>query len=269
MPSDSEQVLRDQQGPVCILTMNRPERRNALVAGLLDDLRRELEVADADPDTRVVVLTGAGGYFSSGADLRGEALGAERVLRDHYEPLITTMVGLSVPIVAALDGFAAGAGASIALACDFRVMARDAYVYLPFAGIGLVPDAGLTWLLPRIVGAGRAAQICMLDEKVDAASAHSWGLASAVADGAASLERALGLAQGLASRSSSLGAIKAALVQSWTHGLVEHMVLERDAQRRLQGLPDYPEAVSAFRERRPPSFAPRQVPSPTGRGGLG
>ena len=260
MVGSSDLLLQQRQGPVTILTMNRPERRNALMAGLLDRLREAFQVADTDTDTRAVVLTGAGSVFSAGADLRGEAVGAERVLRDHYEPLITAMVGLSVPIVAAIDGFAVGAGASIALACDFRVMASDAYVYLPFAGIGLVPDAGLTWLLPRAVGATRATQICMLDEKIDAATAYSWGLASAVAETTSSLDRALELARSLAARSASLGAIKAALARSWTHALPEHMAFEREAQRRLQDLPDYPEAVAAFRDRRPPTFAPRPVP---------
>ena len=266
MVSSSNLLLQQRQGPVTILTMNRPERRNALMAGLLDRLREAFEVADTDTDTRAVVLTGAGSVFSAGADLRGEALGAERVLRDHYEPLITAMVGLSVPIVAAIDGFAVGAGVSIALACDFRVMASDAYVYLPFAGIGLVPDAGLTWQLPRAVGTTRATRICMLDEKIDAATAYSWGMASAVAETTSSLDLALELARSLAARSASLGAIKAALARSWNHALPEHMAFEREAQRRLQDLPDYPEAVAAFRDRRLPTFAPRPVPGPV-RGG--
>ncbi|MBP2389434.1 2-(1,2-epoxy-1,2-dihydrophenyl)acetyl-CoA isomerase [Aeromicrobium fastidiosum] len=248
--------------------MNRPERRNALTADLLDRVREAMQIADGEPETRAVVLTGAGGFFSSGADLRGESLGAERVLRDHYEPLITTMVGLGVPIVAAIDGFAVGAGASIALACDFRVMASDAFVYVPFAGIGLIPDAGLTWLLPRTVGAARAAQICMLDERVDAATAHAWGIATAVAETTSSLDRALELATALAARSSSLGAVKAALATSWTRDLADHMVFEREVQQRLQALPDYPAAVAAFREHRPPTFGPRPVPGPTHRGEL-
>lgn len=268
MLSGSDVLLQTRQGAVRILTMNRPERRNALTAELLDRLREALGIADGDPDTRAVVLTGAAGVFSAGADLRAESLGAERVLRDHYEPLVKTMLGLSVPIVAAIDGFAVGAGASIALACDFRVMASDAYLYLPFAALGLTPDAGITWLLPRVIGTARAMQMCMLDERIDALTAQSWGLVSTVAETASSLDHSLTLAKDLAARSASLGAIKAALTRAWTHDLPEHLEFERGLQRRLQALPDYPEAVAAFREGRPPTFAPRPVPGPVNKGEL-
>ena len=250
MLSGSDLLLQTRQGAVRILTMNRPERRNALTAELLDHLREALGIADGDPDTRAVVLTGAAGVFSAGADLRAESL------------------GLSVPIVAAIDGFAVGAGASIALACDFRVMASDAYLYLPFAALGLTPDAGITWLLPRVIGTARAIQMCMLDKRIDAPTAQSWGLVSVVAETASSLDHSLTLAKDLAARSASLGAIKAALTRAWTHDLPEHLEFERGLQRRLQALPDYPEAVAAFRERRPPTFAPRPVPGPVNKGEL-
>jgi 2-(1,2-epoxy-1,2-dihydrophenyl)acetyl-CoA isomerase len=268
MVSDSELLLHRREGPVTVLTMSRPERRNALTAELLNRLREAFEAADCDPDTRAVVLTGAAGVFSAGADLRAESLGADKVLRDHYEPLVKTMLGLSVPIVAAIDGFAVGAGASLAVACDFRVMASDAYFYLPFAAMGLTPDVGITWLLPRMIGTARAMAICMLDARIDALTAHSWGLVSVVAEPTSSLDRSLALAKDLAARSASLGAIKAALTRGWAHDLPEHLEFERGVQRRLQALPDYPEAVAAFRERRPATFAARPVPGAVSKGEL-
>jgi 2-(1,2-epoxy-1,2-dihydrophenyl)acetyl-CoA isomerase len=177
------------------------------------------------------------------------------------------MLGLSIPVVAAIDGFAVGAGASIAMACDFRVMASDAYFYLPFAGLGLSPDVGMTWLLPRIVGTARAIEMSMLGSKVDAATALSWGLVSAVADEPSSLELGLDLAGRLADQSSSLGAIKAAILHGWTCGFEEQLEYERDLQPRLQALPDFAEAIDSFRERRPASFGPRPIPAAVGREG--
>lgn len=261
MAGEADSLLQTRQGPVAILTLNRPERRNALSSGLLDRLRESLEHLDADPEVRVVVLTGADSVFSAGADLRADSLGAERILREHYEPLVKTMLGLSLPIVAAIDGCAVGAGASIAMACDFRVMASDAYFYLPFAGLGLSPDAGMTWLLPRIVGTARAVEMAMLGSRISAATAQSWGMANAVADESSCLQPAIELAGRLAAQSSSLGAIKAAILHGWTSSFEEQLQYERDLQPRLQALPDYTEAIDAFRDRRPASFGLRQTPS--------
>jgi 2-(1,2-epoxy-1,2-dihydrophenyl)acetyl-CoA isomerase len=267
MAGDPGSLMQEHQGSVAILTLNRPSRRNALSADLIDRLREAFVRLDTDPETRVVVLAGSGGVFSAGADLRAESLGAERILREHYEPLVKTMLGLDLPIIAAIDGFAVGAGASIAMACDFRVMASDAYFYLPFAGLGLSPDAGMTWLLPRIVGTTRAVEMSMLGSRISAASAHSWGMANAVADESSCLELALDLANRLAAQSSSLGAIKAAILHGWASDFEEQLQYERELQPRLQALPDYAEAIDAFRERRPASFGPRPIATPVAQEG--
>jgi len=262
MAHDPDSLTQSRQGPVAILTVKRPERRNALSSGVLDRLRESVVQLASEPDVRVIVLTGGGGVFSAGADLRAEALGAEELLREHYEPLAKTMLGLDLPIVAAIDGFAVGAGASIAMACDFRVMASDAYFYLPFAGLGLSPDAGMTWLLPRIVGTARAVEISMLGSKIDAATALSWGMANLVADTPRSLGTALELAGRLAAQSASLGSIKAAILHGWTSTFEEQLLYERDLQPRLQALPDYEEAIDAFQNRRPADFGPRPILTP-------
>jgi 2-(1,2-epoxy-1,2-dihydrophenyl)acetyl-CoA isomerase len=267
MANDPDALMQSRQGPVAVLTINRPVRRNALSSEVLDGLRESLVELDVEPEVRVVVLTGAEGVFSAGADLRADSLGAEKILREHYEPLARTMVGLSLPIVAAIDGFAVGAGASIAMACDFRVMASDAYFYLPFAGLGLSPDAGMTWLLPRIVGTARAVEMSMLGSKIDAPTAQSWGLVNVVADTPTSLDPALSLAGTLAAQSASLGSIKAAILHSWTSSFDEQLAYERDLQPRLQALPDYEEAIDAFRVRRPASFGPRPILTSLDQGG--
>lgn len=262
MADEPDSLMQEHQGSVAILTLNRPSRRNALSTDLVDQLTHALARLEADPGTRVVVLTGAEGVFSAGADLRAESIGAERILREHFEPLVKTMLGLDLPIIAAIDGFAVGAGASIAMACDFRVMAPDAYLYLPFAGLGLSPDAGMTWLLPRIVGTARAVEMSMLGSKISAATAHSWGMANAVADQSSCLQLALDLADRLAAQSSSLGAIKAAIRHGWSRDFEEQLQYERDLQPRLQALPDFAEAIAAFGERRPARFGPRPIATP-------
>ncbi|MCZ4551067.1 enoyl-CoA hydratase/isomerase family protein [Gordonia rubripertincta] len=260
-------MSRQIRGSSAILTINRPERRNALTPEVLDSLRRSLTELNEDSGIRSVVLTGSGGTFSAGADLRGDKLGAEAILRDHYEPLVRTIVGLSLPIVAAVEGFAVGAGLALTTACDLRVASRDAYFYLPFAGLGLSPDAGSTWLLPRLIGAGRAAEMALLGSKIDAPTAHSWGLVNAITEKGASLPYACELAESLAEQSSSVGAIKAALHRSWTSTLDDQLEYERALQPALQTLPDYKEAISAFQERRNPLFGPRSLPLPTVRTG--
>lgn len=146
-PNDPRHLIEERSDAVTVLRLNRPQRRNALTAALVDDLRAALLRAEADGDVRAILLTGNGGASSSGADIK-DRLGAEVLLKDHYNPLITTLLELNLPVVAALDGVTAGAGVSLALACDFRVAAPNAYFQLSFVKLGLSPDAGLTWLLP-------------------------------------------------------------------------------------------------------------------------
>src|SRR5687768_9374688 len=170
------ELLTERDGPVVRLTLNRPDRLNALTPDLLDRLRAAVEGLAHQGGVRAVVLTGAGRAFSSGADRLAAPMPADVLLREHYNPLIETLLGIELPIIAAVNGVAAGAGASLSFACDFRVASADAKFSLPFVKVGLVPDAGSTWLLPRLIGGGRAAEMALLGRPVAADEAMSWGL---------------------------------------------------------------------------------------------
>jgi 2-(1,2-epoxy-1,2-dihydrophenyl)acetyl-CoA isomerase len=242
-------------GDVAVVTLNRPDRLNALTAGLLDDLRATLH--DLAGAARAIVVTGAGRAFSSGADRLAGPSAADALLREHYNPLVIAMLELAVPLVAAVNGLAVGAGASLALACDVRIAGRGARFHLPFVKAGLVPDAGASWLLPRIVGAGRAAEMALLGRPVDAHEAREWGLVTRVADDERLLAEALALAAELAALSSSVGAAKRALLRSAGATLQDQLALETRLQGEAQRHPDYAEARAAFRDKREPRFAGR------------
>jgi len=249
-----DELLTERDGPVVRLTLNRPDRLNALTPDLLDRLRSAFERCAGEGDVRAVVLTGAGRAFSSGADRLAAPMPADVLLREHYNPLIETILGSELPIVAAINGVAAGAGASLAFACDLRVASAEARLSLPFVKVGLVPDAGSTWLLPRIVGGGRAAELALLGRPVAAEEALSWGLVSRVTNGDDVVAVAEEVAQELAGLSSSVGATKRALQAVWTAGLTEQLEREATLQGEAQQHPDYAEARAAFQEKRPPRF---------------
>ncbi|BDX33370.1 2-(1,2-epoxy-1,2-dihydrophenyl)acetyl-CoA isomerase [Mycobacterium antarcticum] len=206
-----------------------------------------------------MVLTGNGGAFSAGADIKVDRIGAEALLKDHYNPLITAMLTSDLPIIAALDGVVAGAGVSLALACDFRVASPTAYFQLSFVKLGLSPDAGLTWLLPRLVGTARAAELALLGANLPVGDALSWGLVTRLSEPGRHLDDALALAQELASTSSSVGAIKHALRRGAEAELTDQLLFEAELQPRLQERPDFGEALQAFREKRAPVYPPRTV----------
>lgn len=237
-----------------VLTLNRPDRHNALSHALVADLRERLELLDADVRVRAVVLTGAGRAFCAGADLGGGPSDAEDVVRRLYNPLIQQVTGMSTPIVAAVNGPAAGAGLSLALACDLRIASPDAAFVLSFVKVGLVPDAGATWLLPRIVGAARAAEIALLGRKIDATRAESWGLVNELVPADELLNRACAVASELAAVSASVGAIRRLLTDGFSTSLATQLDAEATAQGRAQHHPHYAEARQAFREKRAPSF---------------
>jgi 2-(1,2-epoxy-1,2-dihydrophenyl)acetyl-CoA isomerase len=237
-----------------VLSLNRPERYNALTHALVADLRAQLERLDADAGVRAVVLTGSGRAFCSGADLGGGPSDAEDVVRRLYNPLIQQMVRMSTPVVAAVNGPAAGAGVSLALACDLRIASPEASFSLSFVKVGLVPDAGATWLLPRIVGAARAAEIALLGRKVTADRSERWNLVNEVVPAAELLDRACEVAEELSRVSASVGTIRRLLLDGFGTDLATQLDAEATAQGHAQHHPHYAEARQAFREKRAPRF---------------
>lgn len=257
-------VLRQRDGAVATITINRPEARNALTnevkAGLLDALGE----AAADDGVRAVILTGAGTAFCAGQDLREhadlDAAGANPLstVREHYNPMISAIAGMPKPVIAALPGVAAGAGAALALACDFRVAARRASLLMAFARVGLGADSGASWTLTRLVGPARAAELLMLAEPVDAARALNLGLlTSVVADdelpgAAAALARRLAGGPTLA-----YAAIKESVGYAAGHGLADTLALEADLQERLGASRDHRAATQAFLAKQQPEYEGR------------
>jgi 2-(1,2-epoxy-1,2-dihydrophenyl)acetyl-CoA isomerase len=261
----SETVLYAAEAGVATLTLNRPDSLNALNRRLHADLRRALDRAAGDPTIRCLILTGAGRGFCSGADLvdsaalsSGGVPDLAKALDTTYNPLIRAMRDLPKPIVAAVNGIAAGAGASIALACDLVMAAKSASFIQAFCKIGLIPDAGSTWLLPRHVGRARAAALAMLGDKLPADQAESWGLIWRTVDDDKLMDEATKLGRHLATQpTKALGLIKKALAAAETNTLDQQLDLERDLQGELGRTDDFKEGVIAFREKRPARFTGR------------
>jgi 2-(1,2-epoxy-1,2-dihydrophenyl)acetyl-CoA isomerase len=258
--ASTQELLVARAGCVGIVSLNRPERLNAVHPAMGDTLRSTFLDLERDPEIRAIVLTGRGRAFCAGADISGDTGNAETVLRDIWNPLITTMLGLDVPIIAAVNGVAAGAGASLAFACDLRVASSSARFQLSFVKIGLMPDAGATWLLPRIVGLGRANELALLGRDLPAAEAHQWGLVNDVADEGAAADAAVALAGRFAELSASAGTIKSMHRMGCESSLRDHLEREAVAQGRLQQEPDFDEATRAFREKRAAQFGSRRRP---------
>jgi len=257
----SESVLHEVSGAVATITINRPEARNALTAPTKVALLDALRDASADQAVRAVVLTGAGPAFCSGQDLRehSEMLEAGAApldtVRQHYNPIIETITGMAKPVVAALPGVAAGAGASMAFACDFRIAAERASLLLAFARVGLGADSGASWTLPRLVGAAKAAELLMLAEPVDSATALAMGLLTSVVPDdelpAAAAAFAARLADG---PTLAYAAIKESLLYASSHGLGESLEKEADLQTALGGTADHRQATAAFVNKQRPAF---------------
>jgi 2-(1,2-epoxy-1,2-dihydrophenyl)acetyl-CoA isomerase len=255
-------VLVSIEAGVQTLTLNRPEKLNALNPDMHERLRAALEQAAGEPTIRAVLLTGSGRGFCTGQDLaeRDVRPGAPPIdlsvsLGSYYNPLVRRMRALPKPIVCAVNGVAAGAGANLALACDIVIAARSASFVQAFSRLGLVPDAGGTYFLPRLVGTARAMGLALLAEKLAAEEAAQWGLIwKAVDDSQLALE-----AQAIATRLASgatkgYGHLKRALYASAGNSLDAQLDLERDLQRELGLSEDYREGVSAFKEKRAPRF---------------
>ena len=257
--STETDLLTEAAGGVLTLTLNRPDTLNSLTAGVLDGIRAGVERTAEDPEIRCLVLTGAGRAFSSGASLRdfGDTFDPETLLNEHYNPAILAMQKLEKPILASINGIAAGAGAAITLACDFRIMADDARMALLFTRIGLVPDAGASYFLPRLVGVARATEMMMLGDDVPAAAALEWGLANKVVPAADLATETRAFAARLASLPRSSGMVKRQLRKTMTLSLPEQLRLEARMQDEAGTTEDFQEGVTAFMEKRPARFAGR------------
>jgi len=250
---------------VATVTLARPEKLNAFTAVMHADLRVALDAAEQDEAVRCLVLTGEGRGFSSGQDLSeerllgpdGQADVGGRLDRD-YNPLVQRLYNFPKVTIAALNGPAVGAAANIALACDIVVAARSAYLQEAFARIALVPDAGGTWFLPRVIGQKRALALMLTADQVSADDLQRMGLAYKVYEDAAFASEVTGLAQCLAAGpSATYRLIKEAARASLQNDLPTQLAFEREAQRRAGASCDFAEGVAAFREKRPPRFEGR------------
>jgi 2-(1,2-epoxy-1,2-dihydrophenyl)acetyl-CoA isomerase len=247
------------------LTLNRPDRLNSFTVAMHEEVARVLADAEADPAVRVVVVSGAGRGFCAGQDLgdRAVAPGGTPVdlgesIDRYYAPLIRRLTGMPKPVLCAVNGVAAGAGVNIALACDIVIAARSARFIQSFANIGLIPDSGGTWILPRLIGQARALGLALTGDPLPAETAAAWGMIwkcvedDQLADEVDALARrfATGPTRGLA-------ATKALIRQASLRSLDEELGLERDAMRELGRSADYQEGVAAFMAKRPAVFTGR------------
>ncbi|MFL6715335.1 MAG: 2-(1,2-epoxy-1,2-dihydrophenyl)acetyl-CoA isomerase PaaG, partial [Burkholderiaceae bacterium] len=255
-------ILFAYQNGVARITLNRPERLNSFTDAMHRALFDALLGVENDPALRVVVLTGAGRGFCAGQeqserkpDPSGKPRDLGEGLERYYKPLILKLRSLPVPVLCALNGVAAGAGASLALACDIVIAARSAYFVQAFGKLGLLPDAGATYLLPRLVGTARAMGLALLGDRLDAEQAAQWGLIWRCVDDACFAAESEAVVERLAtSATRAMGASKLAIHAAAQHTLAEQLDLEIGAQRTLGYTDDYREGVAAFREKRAPRF---------------
>jgi 2-(1,2-epoxy-1,2-dihydrophenyl)acetyl-CoA isomerase len=257
----SESVLYDLTDGVATITLNRPDAMNSLTVEMKVALRTAVHQAAGDAAVRAVILTGSGRAFCAGQDLREHAdnLAADRGLdgtvREHYNPIVRAIAGMPKPVIAAVNGVAAGAGASLTFACDLRVASEKASFATAFTKIGLAPDSGMSWTLPRLVGQARAAELLLLAEPVKADEALRLGLVHQVvpADELNATVRALAgrLATG---PTAAYGAVKEALEYAATHDLAAALEKEAELQDRCASTADHQGATTAFINKRQPTF---------------
>ena len=252
-------IRYDAADGIATITLDRPAALNALTVPMKGELLAALALVARDRSIRAVILTGAERAFCAGQDLKErlepDAAPLATELRDRYNPIIRAMRGLDQPIVGAINGVAAGAGASLAFACDLRIAAEEASFVLAFGRIGLVPDSGATWFLPRLVGASKAAELALLGEAFSAADAERSGLVAQVVPGAALPDAALAMAARLAALApAALASTKHAMDRAWSVDLDRALDEEAYRQGVAGATSDHAEGTSAFLEKRPPRF---------------
>lgn len=258
-----ETILFSMERGIARITLNRPDKLNSFNVQMHEELRSALETARGDKTARVVVLTGAGRGFCAGQDLgdRTVAPGGAAVdlgvsVEKYYAPLVRSLRSLPLPVVCAVNGVAAGAGANVALACDIVIATRSAKFVQPFCKLGLVPDTGGTYFLPRLVGTARAVGLALTGMTLTADQAQQWGLIWQAVDDASFASEVDALVQALAEGPTrGYARTKQAIYASLGHELEEQLDLERDYMRELGNSRDYAEGVAAFLAKRKPSFA--------------
>ncbi|MBB5712283.1 enoyl-CoA hydratase-related protein [Sphingomonas xinjiangensis] len=254
-----EHLLTERRGDVLAITLNRPERMNAAPPAMFDEIRAALGALEG---ARAVLLLGAGKAFCSGADVGGAAVGgddpgaaAHGALTEHYHPTLLAIAELGVPVVSAVRGPAAGIGCSLALAADFCIAASSAYFLQAFINIGLVPDGGASWILPRLIGRARALEMMMLGERVSAEKARDWGMVHQVVHDDMLEAEAWRFAARLAKGPTlALGMVRQQLHAGLSSSYGEAMALEADNQRAARGTADAMEGGMAFFQKRKAEF---------------
>lgn len=259
-----EHILYTVEQGVAAITLNRPEVLNSFNRAMAVEVKTALAEASANREVRAVLLAGAGRAFCAGQDLAeampkdGPAPDLGDIVARSYNPIVRTIRQIDKPVICAVNGVAAGAGANLAFACDFVLAASDASFIQSFSKIGLVPDTGGTFFLPRLVGMARATALMMLGDKVSAQDAVAMGLILRAVESSKLMEEATALARTLAARPTrGLGLIKRALNASATNGLDEQLALEAQLQAEAGSTADYQEGVKAFLEKRTPAFVGR------------
>ncbi len=257
----SETVLAALDDGVLTLTLNRPDKLNAFTDDMYRILRAQMERARDDRAIRTVLLTGAGRAFCAGQDLgdrdprKGARVDLGRTLDTSYNPLLRLIRSLEKPVICAVNGVAAGAGANVAFACDIVLAAKSARFIQAFSKIGLVPDAGGSWTLTRILGEPRAKALTMTAEPLAAQTAADWGLIWKAVDDDALMDEATALARKLAGGATlGLGMTKRLIQEAQDNDFDAHLDRERDLQRQAGESADYAEGVAAFLDKRPPNF---------------
>lgn len=258
-------ILFESADGIARLTLNRPDRLNSFNTVMHGEIQDALATIQRDGSARVLVITGAGRGFCAGQDLGDRVVAPGGAPPDlgtsierFYKPLILGLRRLPLPVIAAVNGVAAGAGANVALACDLVIAARSATFVQAFSKIGLIPDSGGTWLLPRLVGHARAMGLALLGDKLPAEQAAQWGLIWRCVEDAQLATEVDTLARQLAAAPTrGLARTKQAMLESWGRSLEQQLDIERDYQQELGRSADYGEGVAAFMAKRAPRFTGR------------